>query len=66
MAWQPSSNRSNLRVYINGILRIYSPRGEANPSASINTVLAISANDLMTVNNDEGVSENAVNLCWFL
>lgn len=66
MAWQPSTNRSNLRVYINGILRIYSPRGEANPSASINTVLAISANDLMTVNNDEGAAENAVNLCWFL
>lgn len=66
MSWQPSANQSNLRFYINGVLRIYSPRGEANPASSVNTVLAINANDLMTVDNDKGAAENAVNLCWFL
>lgn len=66
MSWQPSSNQSNLRIYINGVLRIYSGWGEANPTSSINSILSLNQNDIITINNDDGVNENAVNICWFI
>lgn len=64
MSWQATSNQCNLRLYINGVLRIYSGQGNAGPTSSVNTILTINANDILTVDNDEGATENAVNVCF--
>ncbi len=48
------------------MLFLYSGRGESNPTSSISTIVSFVSGDILTVDNDQGLLENAVNLAWFI
>lgn len=66
MAFHPTNNGSNFRIYKNGSIIIYGPGAGANNCNMISNIITLAANDIIQVNNDASINDNFQNASWYI
>ena len=66
MAFHPTNNGSNFRIYKNGSIIIYGPGAGANNCNMISNIITLAANDIIKVDNDASINDNFYNASWYI